>query len=127
MRGVPTWPLEVRLDMVVSRENALKMIATRAKSLQPGEWILTVGGWHPQQFLDDPRPFTKQELDQAAPNNPVFIQLGFASGVANSLALNTAGAESNPAPRDFQLLTPRCLRCGLEAHRHLRLRGNHRR
>ena len=98
IRGVPTWPLEVRLDAVTSRKQALQMIATRAKSLKSGDWILTIGGWHPHQFLDDPRPFTQQDLDQAAPHNPVFIQLGFASGVANSLGLKAAGVKSNPKP-----------------------------
>ena len=32
---------------------------------------VTLGGWSPDQFADDPRPFTREELDKVAPNVPV--------------------------------------------------------
>ena len=98
VRGLATWPMEVRLDTVTSHKKALEMISARVKSLNPGEWILVIGGWQVQQFLDDPRGFTQVELDEAAPNNPVFIQIGFSNGVANSLALKTAGVKRNQPP-----------------------------
>src|SRR5687767_4982785 len=68
------WQLELRLDGVESRKQALEMIRARAQARGPGQWIYTLGGWSYDQFADDPRPFTREELDKYAPNNPVFLQ-----------------------------------------------------
>ncbi len=93
LRGVTTWPLEARLDAVSSRAAALELIAAKARASQPGQWVLIIGGWNESQFADDARLFTKDELDQAAPSNPVFAQVGFGLGLANSLALEAAGID----------------------------------
>ena len=60
--------------------------ATRAKAttLPAGEWITAVGGWATNQFVERRLP-TIAELDAAAPNHPVYLQLGFAGpAVTNS-------------------------------------------
>lgn len=93
LRGVTTWPLEARLDAVSSRAAALELIAAKARASEPGQWVLTIGGWNEAQFTDDARLFTKDELDRAAPDNPVFAQVGFGLGLANSLALAAAGID----------------------------------
>lgn len=67
------WTEELRLDGVESRKQALGMIQARAKQ-KPGAWIYTLGGWSPDQFTDDSRIFTREELDKYAPDNPVFLQ-----------------------------------------------------
>jgi len=36
---------ELRLDGVVSHKQALAMLAERARTARPGEWIVTLGGW----------------------------------------------------------------------------------
>jgi len=41
---------------------------------RPGEWITTLGGWSEDQFVDDPRGFSMEELDRIAPDNPVVLQ-----------------------------------------------------
>ena len=93
LRGVTTWPLEARLDAVSSRAAALELIAAKARASAPGQWVLIIGGWNESQFADDARLFTKDELDRAAPDNPVFAQVGFGQGLANSLALEAAGID----------------------------------
>jgi len=94
LRGVPTWPLEARLDAVSTHKRAMELIAEKVKSSKPGEWVLTLGGWNPRQFTDSTAEFTREELDSLAPNNPVFIQHWFSGGVGNSLALEAVGIDS---------------------------------
>jgi predicted amidohydrolase YtcJ len=94
-RGVETWHEQVRFEGVDSHREALRILAAKAASLKPGEWIMVQGGWTPRQFADQPRGFTLEELDAAAPQNPLFVQEGYATVYANSLALKAV--DLNPA------------------------------
>jgi len=78
---------EVRLDGVGSRARALELLRTRAKSTPPGEWIYTLGGWAVEQFADDARPFTREELDRAVPDHPVLLQASYYHSYLNSRGL----------------------------------------
>ena len=49
------------------------------------------GGWHENQFADQPGGFTLEELDAAAPHNPLFLQVVYTTVYANSLALEAVG------------------------------------
>jgi hypothetical protein len=93
-RGVPYWRWEAHLDAVNTRKRAMELIAEKAVSSKPGEWVLTVGGWNPGQFTDSNEEFTREELDRLVPNNPVFVQYGFQGGVANSMVIETLGIDS---------------------------------
>src|SRR5213592_1222682 len=73
LRAGTTWQYEVRLDGVESRRQALDMLHARAVSVPAGEWIYTLGGWAIEQFADDKKPFTRDELDKAVPNHPLFL------------------------------------------------------
>ena len=64
------WTLELRFDGVDSRKQALEMIRAKAKAAGPGEWVFNLGGWSPDQFADDKKPFTRDELDKVAPEQP---------------------------------------------------------
>src|SRR5260370_6770828 len=75
MRAAEYWHREVRLDGVTLRRRALEMIAAKAKESAPGEWVLALGGWSLEQFTDSQQGFTREELDRAAPDNPVALQL----------------------------------------------------
>ena len=86
MRGASRWRFEARIDGVTSRKKALDIISQRAKEIEPGEWVFVLGGWNEQQFSDAPGGFTTEELDAAAPNNPVFIQKSYSRAYMNSLA-----------------------------------------
>ena len=94
-RGVDTWHQQSRFEGVDSRREALRILAAKAASLSPGEWIMVQGGWTPRQFADAPGGFTLEELDGVAPKNPLFVQEGYSVVYANSLALKAVGL--NPA------------------------------
>jgi predicted amidohydrolase YtcJ len=87
------WTEELRLDGVESRKQALEMIRARAQQKGPNQWVYTLGGWSPQQFTDDPRFFTREELDKIAPNNPVFLQFTRAYYFLNSKAIEMTGMD----------------------------------
>jgi predicted amidohydrolase YtcJ len=94
-RGVETWHQQARFEGVDSRREALRILAAKAASLKPGDWIMVQGGWTPRQFADAPGGFTLEELDGVAPKNPLFVQEGYSLVYANSLALKAVGL--NPA------------------------------
>src|SRR5579862_6382869 len=94
-RAVERWHQQARFEGVDSRREALRILAAKAASLKPGEWIMVQGGWTPRQFADAPGGFTLQELDGVAPKNPLFVQEGYSVVYANSLALKAVGL--NPA------------------------------
>ena len=104
IRHALRWDHEARIDGVTSRKKALAVIAAKAKSLKPGEWVLILGGWSPGQFRDKPGLFTKAELDLTSPNNPVFIQQSYRFMILNSLALKKTGIDENfDAPRGWRV------------------------
>ena len=92
------WQIELRLDGVESRKQALEMIRARARVLAPGEWVFTLGGWSIDQFADDSKPFSREELDQAAPNNPVLLQFTRSHTYLNSKAIEAIGLEKMSDP-----------------------------
>jgi predicted amidohydrolase YtcJ len=79
-------------------EALLGQIAARAATLKPGEWVLARG--YDQTKLDTGRHPWREELDRAAPDNPVMLvrTCGHIS-ICNSQALALAGIdESSPTP-----------------------------
>ena len=102
LRAATTWPLELRFDGVGTRKKAIEMIRARAKQVGPGQWVFNIGGWATAQFTDDPKPFTREELDQIAPDNPVALQESYYEVFLNSRGLKAFGIEPNaPDPSDF--------------------------
>ncbi len=95
-RAVDTWHQQARFEGVSTRREALRILADKAAHLKPGDWIMVQGGWTPRQFADAPGGFTLAELDGVAPANPLFVQEGYATVYANSLALRAVGLD----PRD---------------------------
>ncbi|MDG2087584.1 MAG: amidohydrolase [Arenicellaceae bacterium] len=97
----PTWPNGVRLGRVRTRAEALQRIAAKAKELGPGNdashIVFALGGWNPVQFTDDQSEFTRAELDEIAPNNPVYTQISWGTAVLNSMAMELGGI-SNDMP-----------------------------
>jgi predicted amidohydrolase YtcJ len=102
LRAASTWLRELRFDGVDSRTQAVEMLRARVKSSAPGEWIYNIGGWAHQQFTDDPKPFTPDELDRIAPNNPVALQESYYQVFLNSPAMRALGIAANvPDPPEF--------------------------
>jgi predicted amidohydrolase YtcJ len=55
---------------------ALGRIHEASLKKKPGAWLIVAGGWNVAQFKEKRRP-TQADLVAAAPNNPVYIQLGY--------------------------------------------------
>jgi len=91
---------ELRFDGVTSRQQALKMLADRVHSVPAGEWIVVLGGWSEEQFTDESRGFSLEELDRIAPNNPVVLQAVYNHSYLNSVALIAAKIDAaTPDPQ----------------------------
>jgi len=102
LRAGATWTRELRWDGVASRKQAMDMLRARAKAAGPGEWVYNMGGWAHQQFADDPKPLTREELDAVAPDNPVALQESYYQFFLNTRALQAFGIAANaPDPPEF--------------------------
>lgn len=94
--GNPTRYID--LTKVASIVQMLDLIRAKAMELGQGEWI-TGYGWSEDQMSEGRKPL-RQDLDQAAPDNPVILtRAGAHSVVVNSLALQLAGiSDTTPDP-----------------------------
>ncbi len=99
IRGVQRWHMQARIDGVNSRAKALWIIADKAAGMKPGEWLMVQGGWSEGQFADRKGGFSLEELDEAAPKNPLFIQQTYRNIYANTLALEAAGLSPSDGVR----------------------------
>src|SRR5262249_33090482 len=74
----------------------------KAAESKPGEWVVVLGG--EEQFVDEPRGFSRAELDGIAPNNPVALQLFYFRVYANTAALKVMGiGPTTPDPTGIQI------------------------
>jgi predicted amidohydrolase YtcJ len=94
LRAGATWQWEVRWDCIGSRKEALDLLRARTKVVNKGEWVYNLGGWTIDQFADDKRPFTRAELDETAPDNPVLLQASYYETYLNSRALKMLGIDA---------------------------------
>src|SRR5688572_17212095 len=94
LRYATTWKYEVRWDGVETRKEALELLRARTQTVKPGDWIYILGGWAMEQFADDAKPFTREELDRVAPNHPVFLQASYYEAFLNSRAVQLLGVDA---------------------------------
>ena len=73
VRAALTFGTEVNWIGVPSLKDALDKIRQAAAAQAAGSWIVVAGGWTEEQFSEK-RPPTPQEVAEAAPQNPVYIQ-----------------------------------------------------
>ena len=92
------WALELRFDGVETRKQALELLKAKAAATPNGGWVYNFGGWSPDQFSDDKKPFTRDELDKVVPNNPVFLQFTRSQEYLNSKAIDMLGLEKSTEP-----------------------------
>jgi predicted amidohydrolase YtcJ len=79
----------IDLNDTTSLAQLKEQVQDKAKELGPGEWI-TGAGWDEYHFTEQRKPL-RQDLDAAAPNNPVVLtRAGGHSSVGNSKALELA-------------------------------------
>jgi predicted amidohydrolase YtcJ len=73
IRAALTFGTEVNWIGVPSLKKALEKVRQAGKVQKPGSWIVVAGGWTEEQFAEKRRP-SPQEVAEAAPDNPVYIQ-----------------------------------------------------
>jgi predicted amidohydrolase YtcJ len=88
IRAALSFSTEVNWIGVPSLAEALGRIRDAAGTMPAGSWLIVAGGWNVQQFKEKRRP-TQAELEAAAPNNPVYVQLGYSWVVMNSKGFQT--------------------------------------
>jgi predicted amidohydrolase YtcJ len=68
-------------------KEALETIHEAAHDSPPGSWIMVLGGWNKDQLAERRAP-TAKELQQAAPDHPVYVQHLYNFAVLSPLAMN---------------------------------------
>lgn len=90
VRAGVTWDRELHWEEIRSLADGLAGLRQRARDTAPGTWITVIGGWHERQLAEGRMP-TRQELDAAAPDHPVFVQMLYDRDVLTSAALRECG------------------------------------
>lgn len=93
IRAAQTFDGETLWLGVSSLQDGLDVIRREAERRGPGAWIAVVGGWHPRQFVENRMP-TIKELNDAAPNNPVYVQYLYDEAFLNAKAVEALGITS---------------------------------
>ena len=89
------------LENTRSIREVQEALAARRKEVPAGQWITSMGGWHPNQWKEHRHP-TRQELDEAVPDRPVLLYERFTGPCAtNSMGkayfdMMDAGAPVHP-------------------------------
>ncbi len=76
IRAALSFSTEVNWIGAPSLDDALGRMRQAARTMRSGAWLIVAGGWNVQQFKEKRVP-TQAELIAAAPNNPVYVQLGY--------------------------------------------------
>jgi predicted amidohydrolase YtcJ len=98
IRGGRFYNLELRWDGVKSLQAGLDMIREQAKRTPAGQWVRVVGGWSEYQFAERRLP-TLAEINEVAPNTPVFVLCLYGKAFLNKAALTAAGiTRDSPNP-----------------------------
>ncbi|MDU9393817.1 amidohydrolase [Pseudomonas sp. zfem002] len=90
IRGGLNYNLELRWEGVPSLADALRMLKDQAARTPTPQWVRVVGGWNEFQFAEKRMP-TLEELNQAAPDTPVFVLHLYDRALLNRAALRVAG------------------------------------
>ncbi|MEV5378320.1 amidohydrolase [Streptomyces nondiastaticus] len=107
IRGGLNYVLELRWDGVTSLRHALTMLREQAARTPKGQWVRVVGGWSAEQFAERRLP-TPAELNEAAPDTPVFVLHLYQSAILNRAALKAVGyTKDTPDPKGGQIVRVR--------------------
>jgi len=102
--GINLLQIDCRPKIVGSMDQLLARIKSAAEITPPGKWILG-WGWDDSRMTDKRYP-TRWDLDQAAPDHPVFLKRTCVHmAVVNSKALEMTGiSEDTPHPEAGQIM-----------------------
>jgi predicted amidohydrolase YtcJ len=100
IRGL-NYNLELRWEGVPSLADALRMLKIRPTARQ---WVRVVGGWSEFQFAERRMP-TLEELNDAAPDTPVFVLHLYDRALLNRAALKAVGyTKETPDPAGGEIV-----------------------
>jgi predicted amidohydrolase YtcJ len=86
------------LENTASIREIQETLAARRKEVPEGQWITSMGGWHPNQWSERRRP-TLKELDEAVADRPVLLYERFTGpAVTNSAGKKLFDALDAGAP-----------------------------
>src|ERR1700674_4592540 len=94
IRAALSFSTEVNWIGAASLAEAVGRIHEASQTMKPGAWLIVAGGWNVQQFKEKRRP-TQAELLAAAPDNPVYVQLGYGWVVMTPTALKALNITSD--------------------------------
>ncbi|MGH8497680.1 MAG: amidohydrolase family protein, partial [Methylococcales bacterium] len=104
IRGGLHFNMELRWDGVPSLSIALGMLKSQTERTPAPQWVRVVGGWNEFQFKEKRLP-TLKEINDAAPDTPVFILHLYGFAMLNKAALHALGYDKhtlNPAGGEIQ-------------------------
>lgn len=90
IRGGLNYNLELQWNGVPSLSDALRMLKQQAQRTPPPQWVRVVGGFNEFQFRERRLP-TLKEINEAAPDTPVFILHLYDRALLNRAALRAVG------------------------------------
>ena len=103
IRGGLNYNMELRWDGVPSLADALAMLREQARRTPPPQWVRVIGGWTEFQFAERRMP-TLEEINQVAPDTPVFILHLYDRAIVNGAALRALGyTRETPDPPGGQI------------------------
>src|SRR5438309_112270 len=98
IRGGLNYNWELRGDGVPSLADALRMLKEQAARTPAPQWVRVVGGWTEFQFAERRMP-TLDEINDAAPDTPVFVLHLYDRALLNGAALRAVGyTKTTPEP-----------------------------
>ena len=98
IRGGLNYNMELRWDGVPSLADGMRMLKEQAQRTPPPQWVRVVGGFTEHQFAEKRLP-TLAELNEAAPDTPVFILHLYDRALLNRAALRAVGyTRDTPEP-----------------------------
>ncbi len=98
IRGGLHYNLELRWDGVPSLSDAMRMLKEQAVRTPAPQWVRVVGGWTEFQFAERRMP-TLEEINEAAPDTPVFVLHLYDRAMLNAAALRAVGyTKDTPDP-----------------------------
>src|SRR6516165_9927788 len=98
IRGGLNYNMELRWDGMPSLADALRMLKQQAARTPAPQWVRVVGGWTEFQFAERRMP-TLDEINEAAPDTPVFVLHLYDRAFLNGAALRAVGyGKDTPDP-----------------------------
>lgn len=94
IRGGLNYNMELRWDGVPSLADALRMLKDQARRTPAPQWVRVVGGWTEFQFAERRMP-TLEEINEVAPDTPIFILHLYDRALLNRAALRAVGYDKH--------------------------------